>query len=168
MNATGKYLMFPSLTSNDDSDFNCIATNKWGKKELKFELHVESAPRILKLDRGTKNERKLICVVHGNPMPIVEWLKNGKIISTTARMDLDKLFLGLKEKVIQFKDHGRGMKFIGATDDNGQKFPFRSKLTKVNRNTLKLELIFGENYQSYKYKCITFNAHGSDERIIGI
>ncbi|XP_020616005.1 neural cell adhesion molecule 2-like [Orbicella faveolata] len=86
-------LLFSSINRTDDGQYTCKATNSAGNDENQVTLVVYYAPRIIISQvQSSYNEGSvvnIICTASGTPDPDVQWLRNGKgITSGTKKVSL--------------------------------------------------------------------------------
>ncbi|XP_029139231.1 neural cell adhesion molecule L1 [Protobothrops mucrosquamatus] len=76
-----KTLCIPSVTEDDDGDYQCIARNEHGSIRHTYTVNVEAAPYWIKMPvsqiYGPGENVRLDCEVDGKPKPRVSWSING-------------------------------------------------------------------------------------------
>ncbi|KAM3848159.1 neural cell adhesion molecule L1 [Vipera latastei] len=76
-----KTLCIPSVTEDDDGDYQCIARNEHGSIRHTYTVNVEAAPYWIKMPvsqiYGPGENVRLDCEVDGKPKPKVSWSING-------------------------------------------------------------------------------------------
>uniref|UniRef100_A0A8C5S6L4 Neural cell adhesion molecule L1 n=1 Tax=Laticauda laticaudata TaxID=8630 RepID=A0A8C5S6L4_LATLA len=76
-----KTLCIPSVTEDDDGDYQCIARNEHGSIYHTYTVNVEAAPQWIKMPvsqiYGPGENVRLDCEVDGKPKPKVAWSING-------------------------------------------------------------------------------------------
>ncbi|ETE70679.1 Neural cell adhesion molecule L1, partial [Ophiophagus hannah] len=76
-----KTLCIPSVTEDDDGDYQCIARNEHGSIYHTYTVNVEAAPHWIKMPvsqiYGPGENVRLDCEVDGKPKPKVSWSING-------------------------------------------------------------------------------------------
>uniref|UniRef100_A0A670Y4A0 L1 cell adhesion molecule n=1 Tax=Pseudonaja textilis TaxID=8673 RepID=A0A670Y4A0_PSETE len=76
-----KTLCIPSVTEDDDGDYQCIARNEHGSIYHTYTVNVEAAPQWIKMPvsqiYGPGENVRLDCEVDGKPKPKVSWSING-------------------------------------------------------------------------------------------
>jgi Immunoglobulin I-set domain len=115
-------------------------------------IKAEEEQKVLR----NENSLRLSCVVQGNPMPIVSWISNGHILSTTSKLNLEKLFKTMQDSTIYFNGFGNSITYLDPFKVKQSNDKFYSQLTKIDGKSLKLELVFrirdvkiAGNYQCY-------------------
>ncbi|XP_063876640.1 hemicentin-1-like isoform X2 [Scylla paramamosain] len=88
---SGKELIISSVVPEDAGDYECTAQNPAGHTNAQLLLTVHSPPSVkearnesVSLKRG--EELRLSCTVSGHPQPRTSWLKDGRILSNTAKV----------------------------------------------------------------------------------
>ncbi|KAH9592566.1 hypothetical protein MS3_00004447 [Schistosoma haematobium] len=82
----GFNLIIRDIEIEDEGIYTCIARNVVGKAKFDIELDVQGKPKFLdssiggKIDVTQGDNLVLECKVEGDPKPIVEWRKDGRII----------------------------------------------------------------------------------------
>ncbi|XP_039184616.1 neural cell adhesion molecule L1 isoform X2 [Crotalus tigris] len=76
-----KTLCIPSVTEDDDGDYQCIARNEHGSIRHTYTVNVEAAPYWIKMPvsqiYGPGENVRLDCEVDGKPKPKLSWSING-------------------------------------------------------------------------------------------
>ncbi|XP_035222665.1 hemicentin-1-like isoform X3 [Stegodyphus dumicola] len=83
----GQKLQILRARESDDGQYSCEISNAEGNDSRSFVLNVLVPPRvknIIQEDSRTHvvegNSTDIQCYVHGNPLPIVSWMKDGKVL----------------------------------------------------------------------------------------
>jgi len=166
-------LIIEHLKAADNGKYRCLAKNKLGSAKIEYEISIYQPSKILKINEESiaiEDSLKLSCTSQGNPLPIIAWTLNGHILSTTSKMNVDKLLRSENDNIIYFDGYGNGMSLLDPFQLKVSKHKFYSKLSRVNSNTLKLDLIFKnkKNLHLNKYVCYSFNGLGKDEKSIEV
>lgn len=140
-----------------------------------FNVSVMEAAKIVKAEEEQKvlrneNSMKLSCTVRGNPMPVVSWISNGHILSTTSKLNLEKLFSTVQDSVIYFNGFGNTITYLDPFKLKKSTEKFYSQLTKLSDKSLKLDVIFKDRSLKVagKYQCYGYNAIGRDEKTVEV
>lgn len=172
---TEDHLEIQRLTLDDDGTYKCIGKNSWGREIIIFNVSVMEAAKIVKAEEEQKilrneNSMKLSCTVRGNPMPVISWISNGHILSTTSKLNLEKLFATVQDSVIYFNGFGSTITYLDPFKLKKLSEKFYSQLTKLNEKSLKLDVIFKDRSLKVagKYQCYAYNALGRDEKNINV
>ncbi|XP_025021470.1 neural cell adhesion molecule L1 isoform X2 [Python bivittatus] len=76
-----KTLSIPTVTEDDDGDYQCIAHNEHGSVRHTYTVNIEAAPYWIKIPTsqiyGPGENVRLDCEVDGKPKPKVSWSING-------------------------------------------------------------------------------------------
>lgn len=169
------YLEIDSLESKHDGTYRCLAKNKFGSTKIEFHIDMYAGAKILfagedEIIQRNDHSLKLSCLSSGNPLPIISWTLNGHIVTTTSKLNVEKLFKTVHDDVIYFDGFGNGINYLDPFKIKLTKQKFYSQLTRVDSKTLKLEMIFKnrEKLHSSKFTCYSFNALGRDEKSVEI
>ncbi|VDQ08003.1 unnamed protein product [Trichobilharzia regenti] len=82
----GFNLIVRDIEIEDEGIYTCIARNVVGKAKFDIELDVQAKPKFTESSTGGKiditqgDNLVLECKVEGDPRPLVEWRKDGRII----------------------------------------------------------------------------------------
>ncbi|CAG9804563.1 unnamed protein product [Chironomus riparius] len=166
-------MIIEHLKATDSGKYRCLAKNKLGSAKIEYEISIYQPSKILTInEESTANEDSLIlsCTSKGNPLPIIAWTLNGHILSTTSKMNVEKLLRPENDNRIYFDGYGNGMSLLDPFQLKVSRNKFYSKLLKIDSNTLKLDLIFKnkKNLHLNKYICYSFNGLGKDEKSIKV
>lgn len=163
------------LSINDDGTYKCIGKNSWGRESIEFNVSIMRAAKIITAEeeqKVTRNEisMKLSCQVQGNPLPVVSWILNGHVLSTTSKLNLDKLFSTVQDSIVHFNGFGNSITYLDPFRLKISKDKFYSQLTKLSGNSLQLDIVFKDRSlkEAGNYQCYTYNALGRDEKIVEI
>lgn len=128
--------------------------------------------KVIEEKKISKNAEsiRLSCSVRGNPTPIISWLSNGHILSTTSKLNFEKLLSTTHESSMLFTGHGHSITQLDPFRIRTMKEKFYSQLSKLDDKTLKLDIIFTEKNErmSGNYKCYVYNALGRSERSVDV
>lgn len=162
---------------NDEGTYKCIGKNSWGRESIEFQLNIMEGAKILETKvveekKTSKNMEsiRLSCIARGQPVPIVSWLSNGHILSTTSKLNFEKLLSSTHESSILFTGHGNTISQLDPFRIRGMKEKFYSQLSKLDEKTLKLDIIFTEKSErmSGNYKCYAYNALGRSDSSVDV
>lgn len=166
------HLIIDSLEVKHDGKYRCLAKNRFGSVKLDFEISIYEPAKILSIDKFEENDDsiKLTCESKGNPLPIMSWTMNGHILSSTAKLNINKLLNKVSDNTLYFDGYGNGISFLDPFKIKTMNKKIYSKLTKINDKILKLDLNFKNknNLHQRKFNCYTFNALGKDENSIEV
>lgn len=169
------YLEIKQLSLNDDGTYKCIAKNPWGRESIDFHVSIMEKATIVKaeeIQKITRNENsmKLLCHVRGNPLPVVSWISNGHILSTTSKLNVEKIFSTVQESVLYFNGFGNTITYLDPFQLKLSKEKFYSQLTKLSESSLKLEVIFRDRdaKAAGSYQCYAYNALGKDDKTVDV
>lgn len=142
---------------------------------IEFHISVMQPARIIHAEEEQKFARTgspmtLSCTVQGNPMPIVSWISNGHIISTTSKLNLGKIFKTVDDSVIYFNGFGNSINYLDPFKLKVSRETFYSQLTRINEKSLKLDLIFKDRSMKAagNYHCYAYNALGRDSKSVEV
>lgn len=172
---TDSFLELRKLSLESDGIYKCIAKNAWGREVLEFHVSMLDKATILQAAEEQKISRndesmKLSCTVRGNPLPVVSWITNGHILSTTSKLNLEKLFATVNDSAIYFSGYGNSISYLDPFSLKKSKEKFHSKLTKLSEHSLKLDVVFKERNTkvSGNYDCYAYNALGRDNKKVEV
>lgn len=157
-----------------DGKYKCLGKNKYGSAKIDFTISMYESATIIsakeeeKLSRND-NSLRLSCLSRGNPLPILSWTLNGHVMSSTSKLNIEKLFkASLHENIIYFDGFGNGITYLDPFEVKLSKQKFYSQLMRVDEKTLKLEMVFKERekLQDTKFTCYSFNALGRSEKAV--
>lgn len=117
-----------------------------------------------------ENSMKLSCIVQGNPLPVISWILNGHILSTTSKLNLAKLFTTIQDSTVHFNGYGNAITYLDPLLLKKSKDKFYSQLTKLSESSLKLDIVFKDRSlkQAGIYQCYSYNALGRDEKAVEV
>lgn len=85
-------LQIASINESDAGNFQCRASNSMDSADMEISLMVQVPPKFLKIptDRiaHEKDELEMVCSIRGKPTPIIQWLKNGDVITPNDYMQI--------------------------------------------------------------------------------
>lgn len=170
------HLEIDSLEVSHHGKYKCLAKNKYGSAKIEFQINMYEPAKILTAleeHKIYKNDEslRLSCTSRGYPVGILSWTLNGHVITTTSKINLDKLFkVSQLENVLYFDGFGNGITYLDPFEVKLSKQKFYSQLTRIDAKTLKLDLIFKdrEKLKNTKFTCYGFNALGRDEKSVEV
>jgi hemicentin len=170
------HLEIDSLEISHDGKYKCLAKNKYGSAKIDFQISMYEPAKILTALEEQKsfqsgNSLHLSCASRGNPLPVISWTLNGHVMTTTSKLNVDKLFkASQQDNVIYFDGFGNGITYLDPFEVKLSKQKFYSQLTRVDAKTLKLDMIFKdrEKLKNKKFTCYGFNALGRDEKSVEV
>lgn len=173
LDETNKFLEIEKIKLKDDGVYKCIGKNSWGRESIEFHLKILDGAKITKteiIEENSRNEKsiRLSCLASGNPMPIISWISNGHILSTTSKLNFEKLLSAVDENSIYFTGHGQGITYLDP--QKLRKNNFYSELTMIDEKTIKLDIVFREKSEKIagNYKCYAYNALGRNENSVDV
>lgn len=85
-------LQITSISESDAGNYQCRASNSMDSADTEISLIVQVPPKFIQSpnDRNAheKDELEMICSIRGKPTPIVQWLKNGDVITPNDYMQI--------------------------------------------------------------------------------
>jgi hypothetical protein len=166
------HMEIENLNAMSDGTYRCLAKNRYGSAKIDYKISTFESAKILKAEEEQRNDNsiKLSCVGRGNPLPIISWIVNGHIMTTTSKLNIDKLFSTVHDDAIYFDGFGNGINYLDPFKIQLSKQKFYSQLKRVDSKTLQLDMVFKnrERLQSTKYNCYSFNALGRDEKTVDV
>lgn len=160
---------------DDDGNYKCIGKNAWGRQTIQFNISVMEAATIISAvedQKITRNENSmtLSCTARGFPMPIISWISNGHILSTTSKLNLGKIFKTVQDTVVHFNGFGNAITYLDPFKLKKSTEPFYSTLTKLSDKSQKLEITFKDRGLKVagNYQCYAYNALGRDEKLLEV
>lgn len=85
-------LQIASVEDIDSGDYQCRASNTVDSLDASATLTVQVPPKFIYLPTdkvaNEKEELELICSIHGKPTPVIQWLKNGDVITPNDYMQI--------------------------------------------------------------------------------
>lgn len=172
---TDDHLEIDELKVTDNGVYRCLAKNKIGSVKIDFHINIFESAQITiaeedKFSQTTDGFLKLSCTSRGSPLPIVSWIMNGHILSSTSKLNIEKLFKTVHDNVVYFDGFGNEINYLNPFNIKLSKQKVFSQLTMIDSKTLKLDLIFKnrEKLSTSKYVCYSFNALGRDEKSVEV
>ncbi|KAG5680582.1 hypothetical protein PVAND_010079 [Polypedilum vanderplanki] len=170
------HLQIDNLDVSHDGKYRCIAKNRHGSAKIDFIISIYEPAKIIKAEEdhiAQRNDQlplKLSCISRGHPLPIISWILNGHIMSTTSKLNIEKLFKTINDESIYFDGYGNAINYLDPFRVHLSKQKFYSQLTRIDSKTLKLDIVYKnrEHLQSTKFNCYSFNALGRDERSVEV
>lgn len=91
MMGTGS-LQITAAEDGDNGDYQCRASNSIESLDVFATLNVHIPPKFLQAPAdkvaNEKDELELSCSIYGKPPPIIQWLKNGDLITPNDYMQI--------------------------------------------------------------------------------
>lgn len=179
LDETEPFYEIEKIRMEDGGKYKCIGKNSWGRESIEFHLAIMEGAKILETKVIEEQEKKtfknsesirLTCTVRGNPTPIISWLSNGHILSTTSKLNFKKLLASTHDSSMLFTGHGQSLKQLDSHRIRNIKEKFYSQLTKLDEKTLRLDIVFAEKHErmSGNYKCYAYNALGRSEQSVDV
>ncbi|XP_055311866.1 neogenin isoform X2 [Sitodiplosis mosellana] len=85
-------LQIISIGETDAGNYQCRASNSMESADIEISLLVQVPPKFIQnpTDRIAyeKDELEMVCAIRGKPTPIVQWLKNGDVITPNDYMQI--------------------------------------------------------------------------------
>lgn len=85
-------LQITSIGEADAGNYQCRASNSMDSADIEISLLVQVPPKFVEnpTDRIAfeKDELEMVCAIRGKPTPIVQWLKNGDVITPNDYMQI--------------------------------------------------------------------------------
>lgn len=85
-------LQIVSVAETDAGNYQCRASNSMESADIEISLLVQVPPKFIQspTDRIAyeKDELEMVCAIRGKPTPIVQWLKNGDVITPNDYMQI--------------------------------------------------------------------------------
>lgn len=85
-------LQISSVEDGDSGDYQCRASNSVDSLDASATLNVHIPPKFVKAPAdkvaNEKDELELPCAIHGKPYPVIQWLKNGDLITPNDYMQI--------------------------------------------------------------------------------
>lgn len=85
-------LQIISIDEADAGNYQCRASNSMDSADIEISLLVQVPPKFVQnpTDRIAyeKDELEMVCAIKGKPTPIVQWLKNGDVITPNDYMQI--------------------------------------------------------------------------------
>lgn len=83
------------ITNVDESDFGnyqCRSINSVDSSDMEASLKVQVPPKFIEIPQDKnaleKDELDLVCSIRGKPTPVIQWLKNGDVITPNDYMQV--------------------------------------------------------------------------------
>ena len=163
-----------SVKLDDEGTYRCLARNKYGKQNIQFDLTLNEPVQIIEAIEQEKAQKDdefvtISCLTKGYPLPVISWVLNGRILSTTSKVKINEVFNATSDNFLYFDGNGNGISYSDPSDLNISSRIHYSKLTKLDKKSLQLDLMIKntrENLHMKKFYCNTFNALGQDEKAV--
>lgn len=85
-------LQISSVEDVDSGDYQCRGSNSVDSLDASATLNVHIPPKfaLAPADKiaNEKDELELPCAIHGKPSPVIQWLKNGDLITPNDYMQI--------------------------------------------------------------------------------
>lgn len=86
-------LQISAVEDTDAGDFQCRASNAIDSQDAVASITVLVPPKFIQSPSDTKafvkDELELVCAIHGKPVPTIQWLKNGDLITPNDYMRIE-------------------------------------------------------------------------------
>lgn len=85
-------LQISSVDDIDSGNYQCRASNSVDSQDMQASLQVQVPPKFV--ERPTdkmameKEELEFVCGIRGKPTPVIQWLKNGDVITPNDYMQI--------------------------------------------------------------------------------
>jgi hypothetical protein len=91
MMGTGS-LQITAIEEGDTGDYQCRASNSIESLDASATINVHIQPKFLQAPSdkvaNEKDELELTCSIYGKPPPVIQWLKNGDLITPNDYMQI--------------------------------------------------------------------------------
>lgn len=175
MDETEDHLEIDKLNVEHDGNYKCIGKNSWGRETIEFHISIMQQAKIIEAKEEQKvnrneNSMKLSCLVRGNPMPIVSWISNGHILSTTSKLNIEKIFKTVQDSTVFFNGYGNSITYLDPFKLKQSNEKFYSQLSKIDEKLVKLEIFFKNRDLKVagNYQCYAYNALGRDSKVLEV
>jgi hypothetical protein len=85
-------LQIASVEDADSGDYQCRASNTVDAMDASATLNVHIPPKFIQAPSdkvaNEKDELELSCSIYGKPSPVIQWLKNGDLITPNDYMQI--------------------------------------------------------------------------------
>lgn len=85
-------LQITFVQDSDTGDYQCRASNSVDSLDASASVHVQVPPKCIKSPINKiaheKDELEFSCAIIGKPTPVVQWLKNGDLITPNDYMQI--------------------------------------------------------------------------------
>jgi hypothetical protein len=85
-------LQIASVEDGDSGDYQCRASNSVDSLDASATLNVHIPPKFSQAPSdkvaNEKDELELPCAIRGKPYPLIQWLKNGDLITPNDYMQI--------------------------------------------------------------------------------
>lgn len=174
---TQSILILKNVTSSDQGTYKCIGKNSLGSEKMEYQIDVLEPAKIADFTEDIKvvlpnfDPITIYCEARGTPLPVLSIIFEGKLISSTSKFNITKLFDVHNNSSVYFEKRANGISFLDPFKiQEDYSLKSYTKLSKLGRNVLRMELVFQypDRDVSGKYQCMTYNAVGRDEKSIDV
>ncbi|XP_070504622.1 hemicentin-1-like [Chironomus tepperi] len=166
------FLIIDSVDLSDEGNYRCLARNKYGKHNIQFDFTLNEPVQILDAFEQEKTEKDdefvtFSCITTGFPLPVISWILDGSSLSTTSKVKMTEVFNGTGDNFLYFDENGTS--FSDPFDLNISSLNHYSKLTKLDKKSVQLDLMIKNNKDNLhmkKFFCNALNALGHDEKSV--
>lgn len=85
-------LQIARVEDADGGNYQCRASNAEDSSDIQASVQVQVPPKFVEIphDRVAleKEELELVCAIRGKPTPVIQWLKNGDVITPNDYMQV--------------------------------------------------------------------------------
>ncbi|KAL7010771.1 hypothetical protein ACKWTF_009159 [Chironomus riparius] len=166
------FLIIEGVKLFDEGSYRCLARNKYGKHNINFDLTLNEPAQILEVFEQEKTQKEFVtisCVTDGYPLPVISWILNGKVLSTTSNLKINEVLNGTDDSFLYFDGNGNEISYSDPSALNISSRDHYSKLIKTDKKSLQLDLLIRNNKDNLhlkKFYCNAFNALGQDEKSV--
>ncbi|XP_066559318.1 contactin-2 isoform X2 [Amia ocellicauda] len=91
--AEGSVLLVPELGFEDEGMYECEARNSEGRDTFQGRITVQAQPEWLEMisdsEKEISSELRWRCVAGGKPRPSIRWLRNGQLLASQDRIEVN-------------------------------------------------------------------------------
>lgn len=85
-------LQIASVEDSDSGNYQCRASNSMDSTDIQISVEVQVPPKFIQSPTDKiayeKEELEMACSIRGKPTPIIQWLKNGDVITPNDYMQI--------------------------------------------------------------------------------